>query len=500
MIRKGKINSRGDILVTALIFAAIVITVTVGLVNWGATLFNNIRTVAQKEQALQIAEAGVDYYRWHLAHAPLDFQDGTGTTGPYVHQMYDKDGNLIGSYSLAIVPPLLGSTIVNITSTGTLASSTISRSIKVVMAIPSLAQYAMITNSVVYYGAGDSIFGPIRSNIGVGFWNASPQPIAHNLVSSASATMTDSTSCGGSTVHFGVYTCVPGTGYPSGDPAPTSTASTPPNRPDVFVSGRQMSVPVIDFTSISSDLSAIKASAQSAGFYRGASGASGYKIVLKTNGTFDLYKVNSLLAAPSGCTNSQTQAGWGPWSININGSGVEQTTLLGNYAIPANGLMFFEDNIWVEGQINHSRLTIAAGAFPVNPATYKNITVNNNLTYTNFDGTDAIGLIAQGNFLVGLVSANNLTIDGALVAQNGGTIRYYYNSSCRVNATNYYTRSTLTTYGMFASNGQGYFYYGSSGYTSQPATYDANLLYGPPPSFPLTSSFYSTLSWQEVSP
>jgi len=133
----------------------------------------------------------------------------------------------------------------------------------------------------------------------------------------------------------------------------------------------------------------------------------------------------------------------------------------------------------------------------VNASTYKNIIVNNNLTYTNFDGTDSIGLIAQGNFIVGLNSADNLTIDGAVAAQNGGTIRYYYDTNnCGANAA----QNTLKTYGMFASNNQGYFYYGGSGYAHQPATYDANLLYGPPPSFPLTSSFYSTLSWQEVSP
>jgi len=491
-------NNNGNILIYALVFSAIAISVTIGLVNLGSSLFKNIKIVAQREQALQIAEAGIDYYRWHLAHSPLDFKDGTNTAGPYVHQYRDKDGNLLGSFSLAITPPAIGSTKVTIVSTGTLASTTasttVSRSIKVVMAIPSLAQYAMITNAVVYYGSGDKVFGPIRSNKGVGFWSGTPQPIAHNLVSSAVATMTDTSSnsaCPGT--HFGVYTCVPGVGYPTGDPTPPATV---PNRPDVFQSGRQFPVPVIDFTSMSSDLSIIKANAQANGFYRTGSGVSGYKIELKTNGTFDLYKVNSLQAAPNNCTNSYPggQNGWGTWSIKVV-SGTEQKTLLGNYAFPANGLIFLEDHVWVEGKINNARLTIAAGAFPVNSATYKNIIVNNNLEYTSYNGNDSIGLIAQGNFLIGMLSANYLNIDGAIVAQNGGALRYYYTSAC----TNY-SRAELKTYGMFAANQNSYFYYGGSGYASQPATYDANLLYGPPPSFPLTSSFYSTLSWEEVSP
>lgn len=478
-------KKRGDILLSALIFSAVMITVTIGLVNWGVALFKNIKTVAAREQALQIAEAGIDYYRWHLAHAPQDYKDGTNAAGPYVHQFYDKDNNPIGSYSLNITPPTVGSTIVKIASTGTLNNTPvgpISRSIKVVMAIPSLAQYAMVTNSVVYYGAGDEIFGPIRSNVGVGFTTGNPKPIAHNLVSSANATFSDSNG-----THFGVYTNI--------SPADPNPPAAVPNRADIFQGGRQFPVPAIDFTSISANLSSIKADAQAAGFYRTSSGKSGYKVVLKTNDTFDLYKVNSLLTAPNGCTNSQNQTGWGTWSINLSG-GNEQITLLGNYPIPENGLLFFEDHVWVEGQIDHSRVTIAAGTFPVNSSTYKNIIVNKDLRYTSFDGTDVIGLIAQGNFLVGMRSSDDLTIDAAIAAQNGATIRYYYGSSC----TNY-TRDTLTTYGMFASNGQGYFYYGggsTSGYAHQPASYDANLLYGPPPSFPLTSSFYSTLSWQEI--
>jgi len=108
------------------------------------------------------------------------------------------------------------------------------------------------------------------------------------------------------------------------------------------MSGRQFPVPAIDFTAISANLSTIKASAQSAGYYWPSSGTNGYKVLLKTDGTFNLYKVRSLLSTPSGCTNSLSQTGWGTWSINVIGS-TEQTTLIGNYDLPTNGVMFFED-------------------------------------------------------------------------------------------------------------------------------------------------------------
>ena len=469
----------GTILIQVFVFGMIAVLVIGALVSWAGTNIKSSRHTVAREQAVEIAEAGVEYYRWHLAHAQNDFQDGSTTPiGPYVYNYYDKDGNLIGNFTLTINPPLIGSTLVTILSQGNVISdSSASRKIQVKLGMPSIAKYAMVTNSAVYYGSGDEVFGPIHSNVGVGFLSGSPQPIAHNIVTSAVATFNDGSN------HFGVYTSVP-----SADPTPPATV---PNRPDVFAGGRSFPVPAVDFNGITSDLSAMKTSAQSNGFYRAGSGASGYKIVLKVNDTFDLYKVNSLLPPPSGCSNVYGQTGWGTWSVNTTGGA---TTLLGNYPFPANGIMFFEDNVWLEGQINSARLTIAAGTFPVNVNTYKNITVNNNLLYTNFDGTDSIGLIAQGNFLVGLASADNLTIDGALVAQNGGTIRYYYGGSCGTNL-----RTTLNTYGMYASNTQGYFYYGDgvSGYLHQPAAYDANMLYSPPPSFPLTGNQYQPISWQE---
>jgi hypothetical protein len=121
---------------------------------------------------------------------------------------------------------------------------------------------------------------------------------------------------------------------------------------------------------------------------------------------------------------------------------------LANYAIPSNGLIFLEDNAWVEGAINGARVTIAVGRFPDNPSTRPQLTINNNLTYTNYDGTDVVALISQGNVNVGLVSANNLRIDGALVSQNGRVGRYYYSSNCGAN----YVRNSLTLYGMIATN------------------------------------------------
>ncbi len=140
-------------------------------------------------------------------------------------------------------------------------------------------------------------------------------------------------------------------------------------------------------------------------------------------------------------------------------------------------------------------MTVAAGRFPDSPSTRPSITVNSNLSYTNYDGNDVISLISQGNMNVGLSYANDLRIDAALVAQNGRAGRYYYSNDCGSN----YVRDTLNLYGMIATNGRyGFAYTDGTGYDTRNITYDANLLYGPPPSFPLTSDQYQTISWDEV--
>ena len=147
--------SRGDILVSVIIFSAIAVTVTIGLVNWGASMLKNIRTVQSREQAFQIAEAGLDYYQWHLAQNPNDYTDGTTSPQPYVHTFYDSTGAVLGSYSLTVTVPPVGSTVVKITSVGTLASSTISRTTQETLAIPSLAKFAVIADDTMNFGVGD---------------------------------------------------------------------------------------------------------------------------------------------------------------------------------------------------------------------------------------------------------------------------------------------------------------------------------------------------------
>lgn len=467
---------KGQLLIQVLIFAAIAILVLVGIASFVSISIQAGRITAQRELALQIAEAGIDYYRWHLAHSPNDYQDGTGNSGPYVHDFLDKDGNVAGQFTLDVTPPPVGSTLVAIASTGKIsANPNLQRKIQTRLAVPSIAKYAVVANANMRFGAGTEVSGPIHSNGGIRF-----DGLAHNVVTSSVSSYDDPDHTGGN--EFGVHTHDSPT-----DPLPPAQV---PSRADVFEAGRQFPVPSVDFGGLTADLALMKTDAQTSGRYFAPSGALGYRILLKTNDTFDLYRVNALVAPPGGCPASQS--GWGTWSISTSGGA---QTFLANYSNPPNGLIFAEDHLWVEGQINTARLTIASAKFPDNPSTRTSITANNNLLYTNYDGSDVIGLIAQNNFNVGLKSLDIIRIDAALIAQNGRAGRYYYGSSCGTG----YIRNTITLLGMIGTNQRyGFAYTDGTGYQIRNINYDGNLLYAPPPNFPRTSDQYTTISWEEL--
>lgn len=475
MIKKSilKVKSPGYILVQVIVFASVSAYILGALINWAAVDIKASRQAADRELAIQIAEAGVDYYRWHLAHAPTDYYDGTGQASTYIHDFLDKNNNVIGQFALDITPPQLGSSLVTIKSTGSVLNApSLTRTIQVKLAKPSMAKFAVVANDYMRFGEGTEVFGPIHSNKGIRF-----DGLAHNIVSS-SATTTDDPD------HTGAEELAVHTHLSPTDPLPPNTL---PDRPDVFEVGRAIGVGEADFDGITGDISQIKIQAlETDGFWRAGSGALGYHVVLKTNDTFDLKRVDTVTTV-STCENK--------WSIGTE-------TLLGNYPFPANGIIFLEDHTWVNGQINGAQLTIVAAALPENASTLKNIIVNNDLLYTKYDGTDVIGLIAQNNIFAGLISEDDLRIDAALMAQNGMVGRPSYLSSC---SSTYYNRQTLTLWGMIATNSRyGFAWINTttneqiSGYINRILYYDSSLLYNPPPSFPLTSDQYITLSWEEI--
>lgn len=430
-------KNKGLILINVLVFAVIAVTVTIALINWATTTLQSTRQLVSREQAFQIAESGVEYYRSYLSNNPADYTGGT-------HDFKDKDGNTIGKFTLTITPPSATSSLVVVRSAGTTVDDfSVSRIIQTVLTIPSLAKYAVVSNDILHFKTGEEFFGPIHSNKEIRF-----DGIAHNLVTSSS-------------LNPGVYTTVAGS--------------------NVFLAGTKFPVAVVNFDIITNSLLDIKTASQASGRYSAPSGKEGYHIILKTNDTFDLYKVKDLKNVNNPCVQDNPgQAGWGTWSIKNEDS-------IGTYSFPTDGAIFFDDHVWVEGTIDSARLTIGSSG---------NIIINNDIIYTNYDGQDAIGLIAQKNINIGIESEDNLRIDAALVAKEGRVGRYYYSTRCNNDG---HTRNLITLYGMIATyNHYEFSYDNNTGYQSRNISFDQNLSINPPPFFPRLSDQYTTLSWDEI--
>src|SRR3989344_7922743 len=450
----------GSIFVYLIIIVSLFAMMLFPVISNVTTEIKLIRSKVIRESALQIAEAGINYYQWRLAHFPTDYQDGTGMAGPYVHDYSDYDtGVTIGQYSLEITPPAIGSTIVTIKSTGwTNQDPGIKRVITAKFGTPSLALYTFLSNDVIWIGDTETVDGQLQANNGVRFDGIGNAPIQ-----SAKLTYICSTSQGSNcpALKNGVW----------------GTASA------AVQAFWQFPAPAVDFSSVTAHLSGIKSDSQENGIYLPPSNAQGYSLVFNSDATVSIYKVTSL---------TTPHTGW-----DVNGDTHNESTdyssrdLEFTVALPQNGIIFVEDNSWVEGVVN-GRVTVAAATLPYNPTAAPTIYIPKNITYPVKDGTSVLGLIAQKDIVVTYAAPNNLEINAAMIAQNGSAQFFYYPNNIKSSITIY---GTIMTYGQWTWSWVG----GGGGIISgDPYTYnnyDSNLLYSPPPSFPVSTKGYQLLSW-----
>ncbi len=412
------------------------------------------------EKALSLAEAGINYYRWHLAHNPTDYKDGSASAGPYVHTVSDPEGGTLGTYTLTITPPASGSGIVTIQSVGKAGGYTnVQRTVTAQYGQQSLAKYSFLQNAASWYGSGITVNGDIHSNTGI-------RMDGTNLAKVTSSNTT--------------YTCGSETG-----------CSPSQSRPGVWGAGGdqtlwQYPLPTVDFNAISFDFAQMKSAAQANGLWLGASGSAGYHLIFSADGSFIVRRVNTTnyydgYDADSGCQhryqriNSETQITTG------------NTT--------TKKILFFEDTLWVEGTIKN-KVSVVAAKFPVNTSN-TDIWIPNNLNYVAYDGTNRLGLIAQRDIYFARDIPTNFRVDGALMAQKGKIIRHGYLSSC--GGTTNALRNSLTINGAIISYNKSYWNFNSppvSGFTTRTINYDTKLLYEPPPYFPVSGD-YEFISWKE---
>jgi hypothetical protein len=508
---KIKKTKHGSAIAYALVITAAVSILLMSMITYIVSQLKFSMNRVEREEAFQVAEAGVYYYRWYLAHATdgMDAQQlkafwvnssTLGVSGDYTADFNDSEtGVKLGSYTVKLDPPDPDSTIATITVTGESVKMTgVKRTVQVRFRRPSWSEYTFLSNSFMNFGDQAEVFGKIHSNGGIRF-----DGLAHNTVSSLLPRF-DDTTYGGNRQEFGVHTTV----NPADGAAPSYPWSdgTVPNRPDIFEGGRQFPVPEVSFAGVSADFTNMEAQANAgSGKYFNNSGQ-GRRINIKSDGTYDVCTVNSANAntheisyydgvvsgaygSYSGtngdtCTTSSCCASASCSYIKSSKHEMGKCVSLNNYPIVNNGVIFVDNSVWVEGSVNNKRITVAARGASSN--IYIGIS-NQDLRLAAYNCANMLGLVAQRDIRVLNDCPSNFTVDAALLAQTGlvGIVNGMGG------------KYSLNFNGAIASYLQPYFQNGNSGFADRTYNFNNQLLYCPPPYFP-TGTEYSIDSWEEL--
>ena len=466
---------RGYLMLLGIVFGAIFVMVLGGLSSFVLSQ-NSAQTRATGDtKAFAMAEAGLEYYHWFLAHNPGDTTHGTGVPGPYVIPYLDPEGSAVGEIELDVVGNTScgQTTSIDIRSTGIPNDgSGAEKTVVGRYAQPTVATFSYILNDTVWAGADRVISGPYHSNGGIRMDGTANAPVTSSLTNWL---CTSSFGCSPNQTKDGVW----GAG---------------PNQ-ELW----SFPVPQVDFSGISADFSSLKTLAQAEGIYlpRYSTGNSngsaywrGYHLIFNANDTVTVRRVSATYQMSVNPINSADD----DWDR----ARIQNETAYNTYAIPADcGLIFVEDNVWVEGTISDKVTLVAANVTTTGVA--PNAYLKNNITYAETDGSDGLALIAEHNVLITPDSPSNMTLNGIFIAQGGAFGRNLY--TC---PSAYEPKGTLTIHGTTVSNKRtgtkwmnGCGWYGDAGYQTRIDAYDRNLASDPPPFTPIVSSDYTFVDWRE---
>lgn len=465
----------------------VLLAVSMMLATLFATVVRNQQHVRQDRaftQSLAIAEAGLAQYLWMVASGTSSEYNNFAipdNTGPDIHlksfTLTDPyDGSAKGTYTIRVDPPSAADSRITVTVTGAATSTeNENRTVRARLGRPSFSEYVLLVDDQVYIGgpAARVWHGKTHSNTGIRIETG-------NII--------DIVSCAQSSYD---------TGYAGTKPGIWSQ-DLPGNDPSKAL--WKFPVPPIDFNTVTSDFARLSTLAVGAANLPyvppvAAGRSHGWYIKLLPNSRYQVAQVTDELENRD-YSSGNSQGGY----LTFGALGPVQS-------YPANGVIFANDNVWVEGTNLNGRITIASSG-QLNPSGRRDATsihIVGDLTYAAKNGTVAVGLIAQNNIEIpmyapylkpGSLSTMNMEMDAAVIAQQGREFVNYDTFGAQGQWGP--RRNTLTIFGSISTKGipvrmaQAATGSNYAGFLVGVNTYDSYLLYNPPPYFPTVGS-YSTL-------
>jgi hypothetical protein len=346
------------------------------------TTYNAQQTtgVTKRNQAMQVAEAGLSEYLYVLNEDP---------------SFWSKDGGVLGPTATAegtwtVTPSTTPSGSVQLTAVGTLKNGT-SRTVKADISFENWSKFIFLVDGPLSIGANAVMDGDVHSNQGI-----SNSGVVTGFASTIS-------------------------GYHCTAPNPNTFALGYPGSPRP---GYTDSADKVDFSQLTKDLGEMKTSAVGSGSYYGASGVKGYDVIL--NGPqVTIYKVSDVETQKPRVKTYPDD----PAVINDPPLGTltyTPSTPVAVAAVPYDGVFYFDDDVWVSGNYS-AGITIVSS---------KNIWCRGNILPSVAGQTATCGLIASNYVLFpwwyATMPANHV-VQAALLSQTGGVGQHSLGSQTYAN-------------------------------------------------------------------
>lgn len=326
----GLKDDSGIALATVVMVAAIMFILVTAVLTLVAYRETQTGAYTARTKAMHLADAGTNEYLYQLSQDYGYWKTAT-TLGPT--QMQD------GSWRVTATAPT-GADPLRLSSVGTLKDGT-HRTISATVVFPTFADYVfVIDKSDLTIGSAAVIDGKVWCNMSI--------------------------------VNDGVITGL-ATAVNACSPVPSTTHYPGDYRDKNHYTGK---APVaLDFSQLTTDLNKQKQAANDAGTYYAASGTGflGYEVIF-SGPKADVYKISAI-----------------NYKVPYTGQstavlGARTKTLVGSVVIPASGVMYFDDMVWVSGDYS-ANVTLASS---------KDIYMAGNFVPTSPTSNITAGIVTSG--------------------------------------------------------------------------------------------------------